>query len=239
LGKQKNILLSGNDGKTVYYIVNGEGRTRSMAEEVERSDATIVSANDFGKAVRLSAALRAGLAPLLPVLKGRAMINRVNNICNKWIHHPSLGPLVPQGEQPYLYQFQFNDKTTLAERLRVPLQMNWSEAGVAVLAIPAIDPLRHISAPNGTSLVHCKVGITSCFIANGWKIGSHSLSLDIPYKDVPFPAQQLRLPYTGGPGSLTIVAMALTYALPPDKRLYEERLQAWMPAGIVATRVEA
>ena len=239
MGKQRNIRIRGKKGKLIFYIVNGEGRVRSAPKKVKRSAATKISAKDFGKAVRISAAVRDGLVPLLlPLSKGRGLINRVNKVCNDWLHRPAQCVDATEGEQPWLYGYQFNPKAGVSQRFVVPLQVDWSEPGVAVLSMPEIDPRRDIRAPANTVLVQCKVGITGCVIKKGWNTGSHVAVIDIPYTNTPVPAQRLRLPYETGKGRLTVVAVALEYRLSGKKRMYGSRQDAWLPAGIIATQVK-
>jgi hypothetical protein len=237
LGKQKNIRISGKRGKVIYYVVNGEGRTRSMPKKVRRTKSTKKSARHFGKAVRLSAAIRNGLASLLPELKGRAIVNGTNNACNRWMHAPKDGHSIPEGELPYLYQLQFNAKIALMERFKSPLQVDWATPGIATLILPPINPVQNISAPAGTAMVHLRVAITGCTIKDWMQTDSFSASMDIPYTDAPVPAHSFQLPYATTPGGIFLVAVALTYTVLKDGKSRRLQQQPWMPAGVVSTRL--
>jgi len=237
MGKQRKNLISGNDGRVIYYIVNGEGRTRSMPKEVRRSKATQKSAGHFAKAVRLSAAIRGGLASLLPESKGRDMINRVNNACNQWMHDPNADLSIPEGELPYLYQLQFNAKTALTARCKFPLVVDWTTPGVATLVLPQMKPVQHFSAPAGTTTVHMRVGITGCTVKKWEETEGYLAALDIPYTNGLIPVQSIQLPYTPGPGHIWLVAVALTYTVMIKGRQRRLKQQRWMPAGVVSARL--
>lgn len=237
MGKQKNILVSGTVGKVIHYIVNGQGRTRSKPKKVKRTKATKKSAKHFAKAIRLSAAIRSGLAALLPESKGRTLINGTNNACNKWMHAPKDGHGIPEGELPYLYQLQFNDKIALNARLKFPLQVDWSTPGIATLTLPSITPVQNISAPAGTTIAHFRVGLTGCTVKDWMETGSFFASMNIPFNGTPIPAQTFQLPYAATADSIFLVAAALTYTVVKDGKSRCLQQQPWMPAAIVSTRL--
>lgn len=237
MGKQKNTRISGTIGNVIYYVVNGKGLNRSKPKKVKRSKATKKSAKHFAKAIRLSAAIRSGLASLLPESKGRTLINSINNACNKWMHAPEDRHFLPEGELPYLYQLQFNDKIALSERFKSPLQVDWATPGIATLMLPLINPIQNISAPAGTTMVHFRVGLTGCTVKDWMKTDSFFASVDIPYNDTLIPAQSFQLPYAAAADSIILVAVALNYTVVKDGKSRCLQQQPWMPAAVVSTRL--
>ena len=238
LGKQKNILISGNNGVLIYYIVNGQGRVRRMPKKVRRTKATKKSAGHFSKAVRLSAAIRGGLGSLLPESKGRDMINRVNIACNQWMHDPGAELSIPKGEIPYLYQLQFNEKIELTARFKLPLVVDWTIPGMATLQLPQLNPKQHISAPFGTVTIHMRVGITGCTVKEWEGTDGCFVLLDIPYSNEFLPEQSLQLPCASGPGHIWLMAVAITYTVARKGRTRLLRQQQWMPAGVIGTKIQ-
>jgi hypothetical protein len=153
------------------------------------------------------------------------------------MHAPQDGHGIPEGELPYLYQLQFNDKIALAERFKSPLQVDWSTPGIATLMLPPVNPVQNISAPAGTTMVHLRVGLTGCTVKDWMETDSFFASVDIPYTDTSTPAQSFQLPYAAPADSIILVAVALTYTVVKNGKSRCLQQQPWMPAAIVSTRL--
>ncbi len=233
MGKQTNLVYRGTQGNLIYYERQGGYYIRTKPVQVNQTIATKASAGKFGKAVSASKNIRAALAPLLPDTKDRPMMNRLNAAIYKWLLEESLA--VPAIDQPVtaLTGFQFNEKTTLAERLKLTLATDWQQTGQVVLSIPAMNPLKKIAAPAHTLLVELQLMVVTCNMADQMIMATQTTTITIPYIAGNIPAQQIHLPVEIKAGYLAIIAGALKYNVQSKQGIMIDDKMQWKPAEII------
>lgn len=239
MGKQTSLAYRGTRDNLVYYELNGGYYIRSKPTNVRQTAATKASAGKFGVAVRIGKSVRSSLTPLLPDSKDRQLMFRLNTAIYKWLlTEPPANSFTHQAITS-LAGFQFNERTTLAERLKLRLQTDWQQTGNCVVHIPSIDPLQQIAAPAHTLLVELQLAVLSCRMSDQTISNIQSTTISIPYTAQHIPAQQIHLPVQIATGFMAIVAGALKYTVQNKQGVMvktksgnDSRME-WLPAAII------
>ena len=234
MGKQKNLHYRGTKGNIIYYELNGGFYKRSKPVAVKHTNATKACAGSFGMAVRMSKNLRIALAVMLPDAKDRSLMYRLNSGIYKWLLS------VPQKNkisfQPVyeMDRFFFNESATLEERLRLSLDVQWTQQGNAVINIPALNPVKDIVAPAHTVSVTMQLAAASCRLADGAIADEWNDAIEISYEPHTIPSQELVLPFDLEPGCLAVVAVSLKYKVKHRGKIGFSNAPAWMPGGVIS-----
>jgi hypothetical protein len=225
MGRKNRLSFTVNN--VIFYECQAELRARSKPGKVRQTKATKRSAGHFGEAVFISKCLRDGLYQLLRGQKQNEIMLRLNNALFKWI---LAGKSIHDiGE---IRDFQFNTKTGIRERLKWPLQVNWTASHMQI-PIPAIIPSEKIVAAAYTREVEWKVVVTGCHLKTGHITYSPVITLTIPYQDVELPAQEITIPFVAEPGSINIVVASMRSLVLLRGELREHKNLRWQPMDIV------
>jgi len=233
MGKQKNLHYRGTKGNIIYYELNGGSYIRSKPVAVKQTKATKACAGSFGIAVRMSKNLRIALAVMLSDAKDRSLMYRLNSCIYKWLlsgPQKSKTSFQPVAE---LDHFSFNESTTLKERLRLSLDVQWQQQGNAVINIPSLNPIKDIVAPAHSVSVTMQLAAACCRLADGAVTGEWSDAVEIPYDSNNIPAQEMVFPFDLKPGCLAVVAVSLKYNVKHKGKIGFSNSPAWMPGSII------
>ena len=236
MASQKNNHLSGLLGNVIFYEFRGKQCARSRPGRVKQSEAAKISSEQFGRASKISAKLRSGFHELLPDTKNKNMMYRLNKVLFQWLRNGD--PVDSAQGFSFIDQFQFNEKTSLTEKLKLPLTIDWDEPGRIIVNIPKLLPSRDIAAPAGTETVQWQIAAVSCKIFDHNKFeGDYAVrTIDIIYNEEPVPANKIELPFILKPGLLTVVGLAMKYKVAAKGTSVPVNDERWLPAGIIGTK---
>jgi hypothetical protein len=233
MARQKTNNLSGKVANVIFYEFRGIPCARSSPVKVRQTKATKASAEQFGKAVSIASMLRSGLHTLLPDVKDKDMMYRFNNALLQWLRSSKTDKSTIATELPFINEFQFNEKSALDTRLKLPLTIDWKTPGKIILTIPRLNPERLIVAPADTQTVNWQIRVTGCTLDIGKFTGNYSTGFDMEYGSSFIPAQQVQLPFVIKPASITVVAVGLKYTATKKGTFQVIEDKRWLPAGIV------
>ena len=233
MARKEKGFMRGSVANIIFYEREGKECMRSKPTRVRQTRATRKSAGQFGKAAQISRVLREGLSPILYNSKERGLMHRLNNALLQWLLDNGAGKIKSSTHLPFINGFQLYQETPLESRFKVPLSVNWDGQNLVTLDIPALIPVKHISAPAGTKTVRLEIGITDCALKDFTSSGNHITVIEIPYNSVKIPAQQVKLPFTRKPGRIALVALALKNGPKSKWGLPGKFNEKWEPAGIV------
>jgi hypothetical protein len=235
MASQKNNVLSGMVGNVIFYEFRGVQCIRVRPARVKQSKATKISAGQFGQASRISRLLRSGFHELLADTKEKNMMYRLNKVLLQWLRNGN--PANSAQGFSFIDQFQFNEKTSLAEKLKLPLTLDWEQPGKIIVNIPKLLPSRDIAAPAGTGTVQWQIAAVSCTIADRSELAGYSVrTIDITYNDNLVPANKIELPIVLKAGHLTVVSLALKYKVVKNGNSILVNDARWLPVGIIGTK---
>lgn len=233
MAKQQNMFYVGRKGNIVYYELNGGYYLRTVPSRVRQTAATKRRSSNFSVAVGAGRVLRALLLPAIPFPKDKKMQNDFGGAIMKWLKQETLNQLVPANHLPYIQDFQFNNKTDVRERWKVPLSVIKPDEGLLQLSVPAFVPVEKIAAPAGTVSVTCTVAAASCTLRNSLSNGDYCCSFNIPYTTEEMPARIVDLPVAMPAGSLVVVAVSLTCMVAGKNKTVPSGNIAFRAAGVV------
>jgi hypothetical protein len=229
---QINLQITGRIGNIVFYKRGDNYYARSVPGRIRQTKATKKCASEFGKASGAGKILRQQLLPVIPFPADNKMQTRlVADLCS-WLRS-GFDPQQPCDPVPFLNDFSFTKSDTVAERLRVSLQVTKTADGMLEMKIPAFVPAENILAPAGTVSVKCHIATGGYGLKNGAATGGFSTSLNFNYNDEPVAEQIISLPTPTPSGSLIVTGVFLEYYFNKNGYLQKSVNKAFMPAGIV------
>jgi hypothetical protein len=235
MAKQKNMHYAGRVGNIVYYELNGGYYLRTVPARVRQTAATKRRSSNFSFAVGASRVLRALLLPALPFPKDKKMQNRFGGAIMKWLKLQTIKQLASDHDLPFIQNFQFNDKTDLRGRWKIPMQVTKAGEGLLQLSLPAFVPVEKMAAPTGTLSVTCNLAAASCTLKNSVPNGNAIHSFSIPYTSEEMRARIIDLPVPMPAGSLVVVALSLTCLVAGKTKTAPSANIAFRPSGIVGS----
>lgn len=234
MAAQNNVQFTGKVGNLIFYKRYGKYYIRMAPDRVRQSKATKKRSTNFGIAARAAAGLRSRLLPVIPFPADRQMQITFVGALAKWLKQSSVQNLQPDDILPHIHHFQFNDKTSIDERFRIPLVVAKTADNLFTLSLPAFVPAIYIFAPAHTVSVNCKITIAGCILKSGTPTGSHSVTLNFPYDHDEIPAQIISLPFQAAEeGNLVVTGMALEYNILKNGRIQKCSNSVFMPSGII------
>jgi len=230
----KNNSLSGIVGPVVVYKLNGQDIMRARPRRFKQTKATRAAAKQFGLASTISAKLRQQIYKSLEGITQQSMRYRFNKAIQEWLRNGKPGRGSAIGFSP-LEQFQFNEKTSLGEKLKAQVSIDWTRAGKVILNIPVMVPIRDIAAPPTTESIQWILEVSSISLDSPGSTRNDRIDLDIKYTDKSLNAQTHERRFPLKPGELTIVVLALKYTVNKngDKKILND--EKWLPAGVIGS----
>ena len=232
MAKQDAIFVNGRIGNVIFYRWKGIGCARAVPARVRQTKATRQSAKDFGRAVQLSRHLRSFLSPVLPNYKSKAVMHTMNAALLTWLRQEK-----PIEEHISFVGLEFNEKSTLASRLRQRPVVDCSEKGKIVISFPRLKIPEDILAPPNTTAVRIGIAAAGFMLSQFQLTACASVSIEIPYEEGSLPVMKKELAFNCKPGSLNVIAMSLRYKTSTNSEAMEITDQRWMPAAIIAAHM--
>ncbi len=194
MARQKSTFISGKMGNIIFYKRNGNYFARMAPDKVKQTAPTKKRSSNFGIASSAGKTLRKLLLPSLHFPKDKKMQNDFMGAIAKWLRLNNMKDLKAATRLPFLTNFNFNEKTGIAERWRVAIAVTQSAANQIEVSVPAYSPAKKIDAPAYTTAVICTFSAASCRLKDGFALGSFTETINIPYKNDTVSASTLSMP---------------------------------------------
>lgn len=232
MAKETNTS-SGKIGPVVTYQLYGKTVIRSKPCKYKRTESTKKRSANFGVAARASKTLRPMLSHVIPFPKDIFMQCRFVGAISKWLKTTALHDLVPQTKLPSITGFQFNNETSLNERLKIELELTKTGTNELRLHIPSFIPTLSFAAPAHTINVECRISAAGCMLSNGNATGNFETTIIIPFSAIPVPAQDIIITIPTPAGSILLTAMALLFHAKKKGVIAINDKAPFMPAGVI------
>ena len=232
MAHQKGIGLRGTFEGTIFYKSMGLYLMRSKPVRVRQTNATKTQAAIFGKAAKVSAALRLTLKPFLPDAKDRKMMLSLDAALRSWLRTAPSHNSAGDHSMPFVTGFEFNKQSLLASSLKVPLTVTTTPHGKLLLHIPSLNPVQQIDAPAHTQCIRWQIIAASCSINDTSFNSSYDTELFMPYVNETIDTKKIELPVDVLPYSLSVVAIALHYYKSTDGKSGLINTMRRKPAGL-------
>jgi hypothetical protein len=240
MASQKNNVFAGMVGNIIFYEMNGKQYARSRPRKFKQSKATKAVSKLFGEASRLSSQLRSGLWKLLPDTNEKEMRYRFDKAIQQWLRNGN--PDTSSGTTGFSFidGFQFSNKASLTEKLKLLLPIDWSQQGKIIINMPKLVPSHDIAAPANTETVHWMIEVVSSTVKERSSLtAQYGTTLDMKYTEKAIPAQKMELSFKVKPQELIIVVLALKYTVKKYGNASLLNNESWLPAGIIGSYFKA
>jgi hypothetical protein len=236
MARMDSIILRGATGPLIFYEYRGKQVSRSRPERVKQTKATRAKALLFGKAVRISAALRIQLFKLVPESEVKPAMYALNTALLKWLATDERSARGLKSGLSYLEDLQFNQSTSMQIRVQAPFITDWSQPGKVTVEIPAmlVGGTRH--TPANTVAFLWEIGIAGCAVDNPYQeIAHYATSVETAFEGKDIPAQIVELPFSLIPGGIHLVVIALKYIIDTKGKRGHRIEKQWLPVGVVGS----
>lgn len=238
MGNQKNLALNGTFDNIIYYSLGGNHYKRSKPEYVRRTNATVKTGHEFGRASRLGKAIRLLVNPINPCRDDKRVMFRLTGKLNLLIHCRSADPgnvkenLSALG---YLGHFQFNDQGSYLAMERVGIGSKLTENRTTGFRFSPFIPQRHFNAPAWTTEIHYRILVIatnpdSCTVR---LLGQ--AEWEIPFAEADYEPADLDFKMLAEPGDLMLTVAALEYGVSRNGRNGIDQRLNFRPCGIIRT----
>ncbi len=235
MATQSPMGFTGRIGNLIHYRVGDKFYVRSAPGKFGQTKATRLRAAEFGRASRISKAIREQLRPVIPHPAERKMQTSLVAAVFQWLQSARGQSAGPGHRAGLITRFDFTGKgRTVRERWKVQFNVSSPSSGLLQIKIPAFVPEESFEAPALTVSVNCKISVGVCDTEKGYAIGSSSTELVFAYNSTTVPAQTISIKLPTPKGSLIVTGMSLTYKISEDRYTQDNTNKAFMPAGIVS-----
>jgi hypothetical protein len=236
VARQHNSKLVGTVSNLIFYNFRGKYYMRAKPVSVRRTEASVRSGLNFGKASKISRQIRADIQSINPCNSDKQMIYRFTGTLNKMISwkekQDTVSTVRPAG-LPFIQGFQFNDRADLTDITAIRVSMHITEPGLIEIRFAAFVPREALHAPFNTDHIIFKMVLIS---TNPTDLGTEKLGtaeIKIPYVSELFQPPVVSMPVRTTQGSFMIMVLAVQYMV--NKRDGIEMLTDFrkLPCGVV------
>jgi len=234
MAKPTQIFLSGKIDNLIFYDFKGKPCVRKAPIKVRQSKATKASAKLFGLATSMSAALRQGLATILPAKATHKNMYLLNTALLNWLKEKRSKTTGPSNSLSALHGLSFNRDSSIYSYLNRSITVDWSKKDRTVVRIPALTPAKDIAAPVRTQSVIWKIAAASCAVSNPSAAEEKAFAeLVMNYDNDPVAVQSIELPFSIGRGDLAVVVISLQYRVAKNGGTSLVTNSKWMPVDLI------
>ena len=143
MGRQRNSKLEGTFGNVIFYNFRGEYCMRTKPVSVRRTEASVNSGLNFGKASKISAQIRKAVAPINPANSDMRVLYRLTAAVNKfiaWKEKKDAASIKMPEKLPFISGFQFNDQSDLSSITAIRPLVKSTDPDVIEISLPPLIP---------------------------------------------------------------------------------------------------
>jgi len=226
------IKVKGKIGDGVGYDREGKKCFRSLAEEVNRSEATIEASTDFGTASKAGKLVRRAVGQGLNIRTDSELTNRMNKTLLKALYAGSKqrgSRSFKREELTLLTGFRFNDNTELSKLLNFQPKVVQHKESLRI-ALPALTAQDVLHAKN-TTHIEIKAIAVGVNFSKGTYQDAVTDKVMIDFRK-PAQAGELVLPFKAGEEE-TIVTLQITAYREEGGKMYKRDNVKFFAADII------
>lgn len=214
MAKLDKNTRKGTLGEFIYYNWKGKQCIRAKPVKFERTEASVKSAFNFGKASRMGSNIRDVIKSINPSKKDIQVTYRFTGALNKFISWREKQTSVPvdiSGGIPYLKDFQFNDQADIRNMPFLKVSAKMTTPGIIEISLPYFKTKEMIPNYIRANRYKCKMILMGIDPVTDEAIEYCKTVIDIPtlVKIFDLPVQTMST--AKEPGKLMILVMALQY----------------------------
>jgi hypothetical protein len=215
MAKKSNNIIQGTIGLVIHYEWKGKQCMRSMPRKFKRTDASVTSGLNFGRASALSREIRQLIAYINPCKSDNTVMFRLTGALNQFISWKAKNAPIVDGiitDLPFISNFQFNNQCDLSNTPALKVSAKISEPGFIELTLPSFNPRQIL----GLHFFAIQATCTMILIAGDLNTGvaeiSDTSSFNIPTVDEIFQPPVLYMRTSTGTNELVMLVMTIQYS---------------------------
>jgi len=229
----KNLVLIKRKWPALIYKLFEKYYSRTLPAMVRQSADIQIRNTNFNIASKAGNILYNGLLPAVPFPKDRQMQSKFSAAIARWLQLQSIEDIHPQDEIPYIHNFQFNPHVIIGKIFSVEPTITKRGYNCLEISIPSFIPENCISAPINTISAEYKITVASCALKTGAPSGNYRHSTILTLNNAELPARVISLPVKQAPGTLIVVAAAITFNLFTEGKVIKCADPSFMPCTII------
>jgi hypothetical protein len=234
MATQENTRLEGSIGNIIFYKFRGGYYMRSKPVNVTRNDASVKSAQNFGKASRICRQIREMIEPINPAASDKRAIYRFTGALNKminWKEKNKLGITRLLGILPLITGFQFNDQADIP--LAIKPVVTFPASGRMEIQLMPFVSADGLYAPYNTEHIIFKIVITTTNMSELKTTRTDIPEIKIPYNHETFSPESISLPVITDQDSLILIVLTIEYFVNTKEGTGILNSVKNMPCGII------
>jgi hypothetical protein len=242
MAKKSNDILRGTIGSVIHYEWKGKQCMRSMPRKFKRTEASVRSGFNFGRASSLSREIRQLISYVNPCKDDNTVMFRFTGVLNQFINWKAKHAPVVDGiitELPFIRDFQFNSQCDLSNVPALKVSAKINNPGILEVSLPSFNPYQILGVQYFANQALCKMILAVSNLDTGATAISDTATIDIPVKDDLFQPPVLSMRTSTGKNELVILVMALQYVthlvggtdMPTEKEMITDKKK--LPCSVV------
>jgi hypothetical protein len=191
---------------------------------------------NFGKASKLSSQIRKRVESIIPYKSDSSVLYRLTGAMNKfisWKEKKDKAFVTMPQKLPFIYGFQFNDKSDLTSITAIRVSVKLKEAGLREISLAPFIPDRSLHAPANTKSILLKMITIGADLSNSGTGLLGQVEIEIPYGSDLFQPPVISAPVTANSGNLLIIVIAIQYLVARNGDVEMQADKKKQPCGIV------
>ncbi len=214
MAKLDNNSRKGTLGEFIYYNWKGKQCIRAKPRKFERTEASVKSGLNFGKASRIGSEVRGLIKSINPSKNDIQVTYKFTGALNKFISWKEKQTAVPVemfDGLPYLKDFQFNDQADLSEMTFLKVSVKINTPGTIEISLPSLRTKESIPYYTYANRYKCKMVLMGIDLgsAEAEEYGKAVIEIPTNVEIFDLPVQTMRT--ATDPGKLMVLVMALQY----------------------------
>ena len=235
MAKLDKNTRKGTLGEFIYYNWKGKQCIRAKPRKFERTEASVKSGLNFGKASRIGSEIGSIIRSINPSKNDIQVTYKFTGALNKFISWKEKQTAVPVemfDGLPYLKDFQFNDQADLSEMTFLKVSVKINTPGNMEISLPSFRTIESIPYHIYSNQFKCKMILTGIDLDKAEAEEYGDAVIDIPTKEDIFDLPVISMRTAAEPGKLMILVMALQHFFSKNDETDMQTDKKRLPCGI-------
>jgi len=218
MAKLDNNTRKGRLGEFIYYNWKGKQCIRAKPRKFKRTEASIRSSLNFGKASTINRQIREFVDPINPSEDDVQVMFKFTGALNKFISWKEKQIEVPvdlSSGLPFLKDFQFNNQADLSNMTFVKVSSKITASGNLEISLPYLLAKESVPYFTLANQIMCKMVLTGTDLDKVETEQYGNAAIDIMLKNEILHPPIFTMRTATEPGKLMILVMALQYFVGP------------------------
>ncbi len=235
MAKLDKNTRKGTLGEFIYYNWKGKQCIRAKPHKFERTEASIKSGLNFGKASRIGSEIRDLIKSINPCKNDIQVTYRLTGALNKFISwkEKQISVQVDISEGlPYLKDFQFNDQADMSNMTFLKVSAKITEPGNIEISLPSFRTKKSAPYYIYANQIKCKMILVGIDLENDEAEEYGNVVIATPYREEIFDLPVANMRTATEPGKLMILVVAMQYFMSKDDESDMLTDKKKLPCGI-------